>query len=277
MPMRASSKPGTMRSLPMTSGKRSDAAPSTSTPSLRPSKRDDREVTLLDAPVLDGDEAGLLVAQLLHDGVHAGVVRLVDLGREREAGDSRPARRPVARAPSRGTRRRSPPRTTATPGPPAAPGHRRPPLARRPRRCAGRGARGHRRRWDRVPRGQPGRCPSRARASTAAPCPGGSRGRGCAVTDGGPPHRWRAAAAAALTSTSSTTVLRSAGVDVTFTVECSEGGSTWTFEYTDGRRSAARQARRSGCPRGTTASHGCELPSYTAPDAGVVERQTRWP
>ena len=39
MPTRCSSKPGTMRSLPMTSGKRSAAAPSTGSPSRRPSKR----------------------------------------------------------------------------------------------------------------------------------------------------------------------------------------------------------------------------------------------
>ncbi len=145
--MRLASKPGTMRSLPMMSGKRSARAPSTSSTVAATLEADDRVVLDLGGAILDRHEHGLLVAQLVDDGFDLLVGDLVDLGREGEAGvvaelDLRPDRqRHVVR------RRPHPPRSSSTRARAAAPG--RP--GRLPGgpagRCARRGARGPRRRW----------------------------------------------------------------------------------------------------------------------------------
>ena len=260
MPTRFVSKPGTIRSLPMTSGKRSAAAPSTGCAVSLADEADDREVAVLGAAILDRHERRLLVAQLLDDLVDLRVGDLVDLGRERDSSRSRRASPPDGRARAPSRRPRRPPRSATTRARPGSGGRRRPTRAARRGPSARRGARGPRRRSG---SGRPGRRDgrrARARASGGAPCRAGSPARAC----GAP--RWRTPSSMAAwswrwsISTSSTIVLSSPFRMVVVTVSLFVGDAPGGFaEYREAR------GRTPPCPR-PVALAGARCPW---PDAGV--------
>ena len=202
-----------------------------------------------DAPVLDRDEARLLVAQLLHDRVDPGVVRLVDLGREREVGV-------VAQLDRRPDGQRS--RVYAAPvallegDPLGRAGQLQDvevlPGAAPPRRCAGTGARGRRRRSGRAPSGSARSMPSARSSIGRGTLPGPEAGHADAarlVADG--------LVDGALELLGGDLDLQHDGAAVggggrDLHGRGSGGGATWTVEYTDGP-SPARWRRRSA-PQG---------------------------
>ena len=171
----------------------------------RPGERDHGVVAVPGAPVLDGREGRVLVAQLVDDLVDLGVVDRVDLGlevevlvvAERDLGADLDRRLEDERLALLGLHDLD-----------VGVGQRQDVLldeglaVRASRRGARRRRRARRRGRDGV------------RARAAAPCPGGSRGRGCAGTGAGPTRRWPGSGSSGGSSISSTTVDLGAGVEV---------------------------------------------------------------
>ena len=86
MPIRLSSKPGIIRSLPITSGSRSEAAPSTGSPSSVPSNPMTAKSPFCAGRPSTGTRLACLIAQLLDHLVDLGVVGLLHLRLEGEVG-----------------------------------------------------------------------------------------------------------------------------------------------------------------------------------------------